>query len=227
MAEFVLVHGAWHGGWVWSRVARMLRAHGHEVHAPTLTGLGERSHLLGPDIGVETHVLDLLGVLRSRDLTDVTLVAHSYGGMPARVAADREPGRVSRIVLVDAFSPPAGVSVFEDSPAWFSETVRGFDRGDGILATPPAAMTGVVDADDLALVAAHLTPHPLRTFEDGPALTGAVNDIPCRAIVSTPEAGVPFAEWARRDGFPCVEVPGGHDLMLTSAKELADELTRR
>ena len=98
---FVLVHGAWHGGWCWRRVADLLELQGHKVFTPTLTGLGERSHLLTKDINLDTHINDLLGVLEAEDLRNVILVGHSYGGMVATGVADRVPERISRLVYLD------------------------------------------------------------------------------------------------------------------------------
>lgn len=94
MATFVLVHGAWHGGWCWQRVARLLRAAGHEVHTPTLTGLGERAHLMGRHVNLDTYIQDILGVLQWEELSDVVLCGHSYGGMVISGVADRVPNTI-------------------------------------------------------------------------------------------------------------------------------------
>src|SRR3712207_1095869 len=108
MATYVLVHGAWHGGWCWKRVMPLLRAAGHDVFAPTLTGLGERSHLAGPDVGLETHVQDVLGVLAYEDLEGVILVGHSLAGSVITPVAERAPGRVAQLVYLDAAVPSDG-----------------------------------------------------------------------------------------------------------------------
>src|SRR5580700_2534506 len=100
-ATYVLVHGGGHGGWCWQRVVPLLRAAGHEVYTPTLTGLGERSHLLRPDIDLDTHIADVVGVLRYEDLTDVILVGHSYGGMVITGVADRALARIGQLVYLD------------------------------------------------------------------------------------------------------------------------------
>ena len=89
MTNFVLVHGAWHGGWCWTRVAPLLRLAGHEVFAPTLTGLGERAHLASADVNLDTHIADILGVLESEELDDIVLCGHSYGGMVITGVAQR------------------------------------------------------------------------------------------------------------------------------------------
>ena len=105
MAIFVLVHGARHGGWCWQRVARLLRAAGHDVYTPTLTGLGERAHLLSPAIGLDTHIKDILGVLFYEDLRDVVLVGHSSAGMVITGVAEQTAERLRHLVYLDAFVP--------------------------------------------------------------------------------------------------------------------------
>lgn len=102
MATFVLVPGAWLGGWAWADVARTLRGRGHDVYPVTLAGLGERAHLAGPEVDLETHVADIVNLVGFEDLHDVTLVGHSYGGIPVTGAADRIPDRLARVVYVDS-----------------------------------------------------------------------------------------------------------------------------
>ena len=105
---FVLVHGAWHGGWCWRFVRDLLEKSGHRVHAPSLTGLGERKHLARPDIDLDTHIADIVSLLEMEDLSDVVLVGHSYGGMVITGVADRAPERIGRLVYLDAFVPEDG-----------------------------------------------------------------------------------------------------------------------
>src|SRR5262245_38762532 len=108
MVAFVLVHGAWHGGWCWKKVAPLLRQAGHEVYTPTLTGLGERSHLVHPEVRLETHIRDVLQVLEFEDLRDVVLVGWSYGGMMVPGVADRAAERLRHLVYLDADVPGDG-----------------------------------------------------------------------------------------------------------------------
>src|SRR5512136_3051948 len=108
MSTFVLVHGAWHGGWCYKRVAERLRAKGHVVYTPTNTGLGERSHLYHRDINLDTHITDILNVIKWEELDDFVLVGHSYGGMIITGVADRIPEKVRRLVYLDAFVPEDG-----------------------------------------------------------------------------------------------------------------------
>lgn len=108
MTNFVLVHGAWHGGWCWKRVARILRAKGHEVYTPSLTGLAERSHLVNRNVNLETHILDIVNLLQWEELSDVVLCGHSYGGQVITGAADRSADRIGALVYLDAFVPENG-----------------------------------------------------------------------------------------------------------------------
>jgi pimeloyl-ACP methyl ester carboxylesterase len=223
MATYVLVHGAWHGGWCWRQVAARLREAGHEVHTPTLTGLGERAHLAGPGIGLRTHVQDILGLLRLEDLHDVVLVGHSYAGLVVREAADRMPERVSRMVLVDAWAGRDGESLDDRAPEFFRRWVESV-TADGLLATPPPAMVGVTDPDQVAWLAARLTPQPRLTFSEPTRLTGAVDAIACRAVLCTPGGPMPFAQLADEHGWPTTVLDVGHDAMVTAPRELADIL---
>ena len=108
MATFVLVHGGWHGGWCWQKVIPFLEAAGHEVYAPTLTGLAERASELSPDVGLDTHIQDIVGLLQEKNLHGVILVGHSYGGMVITGVADRLPGRLAHLVYLDALVPQNG-----------------------------------------------------------------------------------------------------------------------
>src|SRR6516164_5260220 len=113
MATFVLVHGGGHGGWCYQRVSRLLRQAGHEVYAPTLTGLGERSHLVGPHVDLNLHIQDVVAELHYEDLHDVILVGHSYGGMVITGIADRAANRVGKLVYLDAANPTNGQSLVD------------------------------------------------------------------------------------------------------------------
>src|SRR6476620_6599379 len=110
MATFVLVHGALGGGWQWRSVARHLAAHDHEVYRPTLTGLGERSHLLTPQVDLTTHIQDVLSLLQWENLEQVFLCGHSYGGVVITGVADQRPERLARLVYIDALVPEDGQS---------------------------------------------------------------------------------------------------------------------
>src|SRR5262245_52181956 len=113
---FVLVHGAWHGGWCWKKLTPLLRAAGHDVFAPTLTGLGERSHLLTRDVDLDTHITDIVQVLEFEDLENVVLVGHSYGGMVITGVADKASDRISQLVYLDAILPENGKAITDYNP---------------------------------------------------------------------------------------------------------------
>ena len=229
MRTFVLVHGAWHGGWCWDRVAPLLRAAGHEVHAPTLTGLSERAHLLSPQVGLDTHVEDVVRLLDVLDLTDVVLVGHSYAGQVITAVADRRPGRIARRVHLDAFVGDDG----EAAEALLPETVAHHwaesAAGPGfgwLVPVRTLSVLGVTEEADVAWLLPKLTPHPWRTYTDPLRLTGAVDSVPAAFIecVSWMRVFRGHADRARERGWPVRELETGHEAMVTAPKALADVL---
>src|SRR3984957_4205166 len=135
---FVLVHGAWHGGWCWQRVADRLRGSGHTVFSPTLTGLGERSHLLRGGIDLKTHITDVVNVIKWEGLTDVVLCGHSYGGFVISGVAEQVGPAIRAIVFLDAFVSRDGVKVQDlTGPAVKDSIAAALQRGD--IAIPPRA----------------------------------------------------------------------------------------
>lgn len=221
----VLVHGAWHGAWCWQRVTPLLMAEGFDVRTPTLTGLGDRAHLVSPTVGLATHVEDVVTFLRANDLDDVLLVGHSYAGFVVREAADRVPDRVGAVALIDAWVGEDATSLDSQAPAWFTDALRAAAQADGFgwLCPPPTPdLVGVADPDEAAWLQARLVPHPLRTFSDRTHLTGAVTAIPHHAAVCTQGLGLPFAELAERVG--CRQptpLESGHDAMVTAPEAVA------
>ena len=233
MATFVLVHGGGHGGWCYSRVARILRAGGHEVYAPTLTGLGERSHLLSPPVDLDLHIRDIVAVLHYEDLQDVILVGHSYGGMVITGVADRAAERIGRLVYLDAANPVNSQSLVDVSGP-IIEAVRPSGRVvDGIelvlLPGPEAGLLyGVTDPDDLTWMAQRLTGHPWKCFEQPLTLTNepALWAIPQYHIVCTstlPTRDPALMDRARAEG-RLWDIDTGHDLMITEPQAVADAL---
>jgi pimeloyl-ACP methyl ester carboxylesterase len=234
VTTFVLVHGAWLGGWVWRRVLLPLRSAGHDVYAPTLTGLGERAHLLHGDVGLDTHIRDVLGVLAFEDLTDVVLVGHSYSGAVITAVAEGSARRIARLVYVDGFLPHDGQSVFDLQPPTYREMFRtaARDGGDGWRIPATGALLdvwGVSDPDDRAWVGSNLTDFPLRCFEQAVSLpTSAAARIPCTYVSSTsyPAAAAfePLVGHARAEGWDVSELPTGHVPMVSMPEELATVL---
>ena len=233
MATYVLVHGGGHGGWCYQRVARRLRAAGHEVHTPTLTGVGERAHLVGPHVDLDLHVRDVAAVLHYEDLRDVVLVGHSYGGMVVTGAADRAADRVGKLVYLDAATPRNHQSLVDVAGPAIEFTRPLGKVVDGVelvlLPDPEAALLyGVTDPDDVAWMADRLTAHPWRCFEQPLALTdeAALWAIPrfhvvCTSTLLTRDPEL-MAE-ARAEG-RLWAIDTGHDLMVTEPGATAEAL---
>jgi pimeloyl-ACP methyl ester carboxylesterase len=181
VATFVIVHGAFGGGWEWTGVAAALRAVGHAVFTPTLTGMGERSHL-GPEVGLGTHVQDVVGLLEFEDLWNVVLCGASYGGMAVTAAADRVPDRVSLVVYIDALVPQNEQSGLDLLPSAFGDAVRSRAdaRGHGWVEIPDAALppVGLIPETRRAHYVARLRLQPVATFTERVALTGAIERLP-------------------------------------------------
>jgi pimeloyl-ACP methyl ester carboxylesterase len=229
MATFVLVHGAWHGAWCWSRVRRALRAEGHEVFAPTLTGLADRSHLLSRDVDLATHIDDVANLLQWEDLSDVVLCGHSYGGCVISGAADRAPQRIASLVYLDAFVLKDGESVHDALPAPARENQLAGARqfGDGWRVPPIPAEVFSVNPTDRAWVDAQCTPHPLAAFQQPLKLTGALDAIADRSFIFASGWGPsPFHYYddAKAAGWRTCDVPCGHDVMLDDPAALTREL---
>src|SRR5438874_4002154 len=128
---FVLVHGAWHGGWCWIKVTRLLTDAAHVVYTPTLTGLGERGHLARPEIDLEAHIQDIVAVLEAEELRNVVLVGHSYAGMVITGVAGRVPNRIASLVYLDAFVPESGRSLLSYQAPERAEAIRSSAEGEG------------------------------------------------------------------------------------------------
>lgn len=230
---FVLVHGVWHGGWCWSRVADILRARGHRVTAPTQTGLGERSHLVSPDITIGTFVEDIVQHLQFEDLRDVVLVGHSFGGIPITGAADAAPDRIAKLIYLDAIMLASGETWLSLLPEDMArDRTELAQRTSGGLSLPPAPAEsfGVTRPADIAFVEARLTPHPFKTFTTALDLKNPVgNALPAAYIQCTDPpyrpAGVAL-ERARTFGWPVDAIATGHDAMVTEPVALADVLER-
>lgn len=231
---FVLLHGAWHGGWCWERVARPLRTRGHRVTTPTQTGLGERSHLLTPEVDIEVFVTDLVNHMLWEDLDDVILVGHSFAGNAITGAAERIPERIRRLVYLDALIPESGRSPFDELPAHVvADRIELAERTSGGLSVPApnAAAFGVTDPGDAAWLEAHLTPHPLQTFMSSQVFEGAPgNGLPAEYILCSDPVYGPLESARRRArslGWPVAEIATGHDAMVTAAPALVDLLDPR
>lgn len=227
----VLVHGAWHGAWCWRHVAAILQARGWRVTAPTLTGLGERSHLLSRDIDLSTYITDVENHIRFEDLTDVTLVGHSFAGTVVGAAAGRLVGRIRRLIYLDSLLLESGetpMSRFPDEVA--AERLRLAEESSGGLSLPPppSSSFGIRDPEQAEWVDSHLTPHPLGTYLSCLASDEPVADaLPVDYIACTNPPYLPLEssrDRARAAEWPIHDLPTGHDAMVTAPDGLADLL---
>jgi len=229
---FVLVHGAWSGGWCYARVMALLRARGHTVFTPTLTGQGERAHLLNGAINLSTHIADVLGVFHYERLSDVVLAGHSYGGMVITGVADRIPEKIKALAYLDAFVPQDGQSLFDINIA--ANTQRFLDgagaSGGLSVPAPPAAYFGV-NAADAALVDALATPFPLGCFTEKLKLSGAYRDVTKHlyvhgTVLPRESPFKPFYERAVAAGWSAHALACGHHVMLDEPEKTAALLER-
>jgi pimeloyl-ACP methyl ester carboxylesterase len=229
VATYVLVHGAWHGGWCWQRVTSRLRAAGHEVLTPTLTGLGDRSHLLTPEIGLHSHVDDLVATLEFEDVRDVVLVGHSYAGLVISGAAGLVRDRLRQLVYLDAFLPDEGDYALKLLPPEIADAMRRLaaEDGDG-WKIPPRSLKalGVVDEEAEQWLKRRLVPHPFRSYEEPVHLTGDLAAMPAAFVLCTGWAAVfrPQAAKARALGWPVLELERDHEAFATAPDELAEIL---
>lgn len=248
MAIYVLVHGAGAGGWIWKKLTPLLRSAGHEVYTPTLTGCGERVHLANADIGLETHVLDVVNVLTFEELSEVILVGHSYGGNVITGVADRVPERLVQLVYLDANVPEDGQSLVDLMPAEAREQFhgraqvrgkewkrRGFQPLPAAEAPPleehltPFIEWGLLSSDDAYWLIRNLVPHPARTYLDPVRFrTAAARELARTYIYCTLTQG-PFEPFARRaqtdPSWQYRELVSGHDAEVMVPRELAQILT--
>ncbi len=235
MADFLLVHGAWHGAWCWRRVVPLLAQAGHRVHAVTLTGVGERAHLLSPAIDLETHISDVMAAMDAEEMDSVVLVVHSYAGMLGTAVADRRPGRLQHLVYLDAVLPKPGES--------WSSTHASATRNARIAAAqadplhsfpPPDPSVFGLSTEDHAWVQRRQTPHPGKPYTQvldfDPARVASVPrtfinctqpplatiDISRQRMVDTK-----FWEGAWLPGSSVVEMATGHDPMVSDPQGLA------
>jgi pimeloyl-ACP methyl ester carboxylesterase len=219
-APLVLVHGAWAGAWAWKRVLAPLRAAGHEVHAISLSGCGERRHALRRDITLQTHIADIVGLVQAESLHGVVLVGHSYGGLVVTGAADAllacDPGAVRQIVYVDAMVPEPGESWGSHHCAEVREARSAAARGSGLNALPPPdpAGFGLADADRDWLLRCQ-GPHPFNAYGEPLHFDAArVAAVP-RAFIDCVSPAYPTIAPMRRrvrqtPGFTVVEMATGH-----------------
>ena len=223
---FVFVHGTWHGGWCWRRVADMLERKGHKVYAESLTGVGDRSHLLSKDVNLTTHVGDIVNLVKWEDLKDIVLVGHSSAGFVITQAAEQIGPSVASIVYLDAFVPQPGDSLISlANPGPKKAMEDAVARGD-LVAKPVPAAVFKVNEKDQPWVDAKCTPHPLAAIVEK-ITTGAearekiARKTYIRSAFVSPVFDQTLAKMKTAPGWKTYEVPCGHDVMV----DMPDRLT--
>ncbi|HEY2136690.1 MAG TPA: alpha/beta hydrolase, partial [Xanthobacteraceae bacterium] len=222
----------WGGGWQWSAVAGLLRAAGHRVFTPTLTGLGERQHLVTPATGLDTHVDDIANVIAWESLQDIVLAGTSYGGLVISGVADRAPEKIKTLVYLDAALPQNGKCMLDLVPPERRATVERLAReeGDGYrIPTSLVLDTGIADGGERAAYLARMSFHPLRSLLQPVRLTGRYLEVPHKiyvlASLKPTHHFLDYYEWASREpGWSARQIASNHFPMTTMPKETADLL---
>jgi pimeloyl-ACP methyl ester carboxylesterase len=238
---FVLVHGAWHGGWCYRHTAAALRKMGHEVFTPTHTGVGERAHKADDEnITLETHIRDVAGCIEAEEISDIILVGHSYGGMVITGLADRMADRIKALVYLDAFVPCDGESLMAllnkalEPPvaAQFIGSFRGaaLEKNSGMTNPLRAEMLHVSPANR-EWVNRRCVPQALATFEMPVLLSGKIENVKRRVyILADGWDPSPFRYFAKKyagaPGWDVIKLPSGHDVMVDLPNELAAALAK-
>jgi pimeloyl-ACP methyl ester carboxylesterase len=234
MPQFVLVHGAWHGAWCWSRVLPRLRAAGHDAHAVTLTGVGDRAHLLSRDIRIATHLADVMGLIVCEELDDVVLVGHSYGGMVITGVADRmeaeHPGVLRHVVYVDGSAPHSGESwSTSHKPEVVAARIAAAEATGGVSMPAPDASVFGLEGTDRDWVNRRMTPQPFALYRDPLVFDEArVARLPRTFVDCNHPAHSNIDAMRRRvrsePGWNVVEIATGHDVMVTEPARLTEVL---
>lgn len=230
MTDFVLVHGAWHGAWCWRKILPTLWAKGHRAFAVTLTGVGEREHLMSSNIRLATHIEDVAAVIETEELTRFVLVGHSYGGLLITAVADRYAERIDRLVYVDAILPRSGESWSSSHDDSTRQTRRAGIARDGVIPPPPATAYGLT-GEDAAWVDRRQRPHPGAVYEDVIEFDEVRVARLSRTFVDCISPALPAVERSRQrvrsePGWQVVEIATGHDPMISAPAQLLDILER-
>jgi len=235
-ATFVLIHGAWHGGWCWRFVSERLIARGHRVFAPTLTGQGERHHLVGAVTSLDVAITDIENLIEAEELSDVVLVGHSYGGLVASGVADRKQDALRALVFLDSLLVENGEAAFDVLPrAVVDERLAAVNASGQTLAMPvPEGLGGTGIPEDHPLapwVRRRLTPHPLATYRTPLTLRHPLgNGLPCTYVhCAKPsyDTLAPVRERVRqKSGWGWETLDSGHDAMVLDPDLLVALLER-
>ncbi|WP_432975334.1 alpha/beta fold hydrolase [Dactylosporangium sp. CA-233914] len=232
MSTFVLVHGGWRGGWIYRRTADLLRSSGHRVFTPSLPGCGEHRHLLTGDISLSTHITDIVNLVECEDLSSVTLVGHSYGGMVITGVADRVPDRISELVYLDAVVPTSGQAFLDVYPVMRDSFMAAAAKNRGLFIDPvPSALFGD-NEDDQPDIDRLCTPFPLGGATEKLTLSGRVDLASFKRTYVLAEGweANPYRDnrerFANDPSWDFFSIDCGHDIMLNDPQFLVDTLLR-
>lgn len=224
---FVLVHGAWRGGWCWRRVADRLQARGHKVFTPTLTGLADRSHLLDAKVNLTTHVNDIANLIKWEQLENIVLVGHSYGGFVVSGVAEKAGNKIASIVYADAFVPENGESCADLVPRVSESIAKLSSKGEIAMPAAPASFYAV-NEKDRAWVDEMCTPQPSAAFLEKITLTGARDRIARKTFIRGKGFATPVFDTAQAraqaKSWTMHELPCGHDVMVDMPDQVTDIL---
>lgn len=226
---FVLVHGAWQGGWIWRATADLLEAQGHRVFTPTLTGLGERAHLLDGAVNLSTHIEDIRWLIEAEELRDIVLVGHSYGGMVVSGIADRMSDRVKSLVIIDGFVPEDGKAMRDYWPPLSMRQIANQAALNGGTVPPIPAQALAVEERNRAWIDRNATPQPFATFNEVLHLTGAGERIAQKTYIrATKFRSHPFDDVLKRlradKSWKTTEMDCGHEAMADQPERLVELL---
>jgi pimeloyl-ACP methyl ester carboxylesterase len=221
---FLVCHGAWSAGWAWKKMHPLMQAAGHRLVTPSYTGLGERAHLAHPGLDLESHIQDMLNVIRYEDLRDIVLVGHSYGGMVATGVADRARDKVAQLIYVDAFVPRDGQSLFDLNESGRAPLQKAAKEGDG-WRVPPMQTPPDTSAADVEWLMARRVQMPIKCFETGLKLQGGALTLPRSYTYATritpADTFGPFARMTKADpAWRYFEIDASHSPNVTAPETL-------
>jgi pimeloyl-ACP methyl ester carboxylesterase len=224
VSTFVLVHGSCHGGWCWKKLSPILRKSQHEVYALTLTGLGERSHLVSRDVSLNTHIQDVTQVFEYEDLSGVILVGHSYGGLVISGVAEEMANRIKRLVYLDGYIAEDGKSAFDLIPGLkeiYEKRAINEHEKEFLVSSYTPQEFGVTDPADIAWMKPRLSPMPWHTHDQPSRITNLEAKKIFKSYITCTEFGDFMINKAKSEHIDYHELRMGHDVMITAPNELA------
>ena len=230
-STFLVCHGAWSAGWAWKKMHPLMQAAGHRLVTPTYTGLGERAHLASPSVDLETHIQDVLNVIKYEDLRDIVLIGHSYGGMVATGVADRARDRVTQLIYIDAFVPKDGQALADLVPPAQAQKMKDAAKaGDG-WRVPQNPTPEDTAPEDVAWITERRRPQSLKCFESPLKLRHGPITVPRSYIQAMRHATHgPFSQFAaaaKADmGWKSYEIDASHSPNITAPKALVELLNK-